>query len=149
MGIFEKEGRFGIDLFSFRLKSHLLNFRIFKYMKTRQDILPQYLKSKLPALQKLCQKYQVKYLYAIGSVLTDKFRDDSDVDLLYELDRPSISDDKYLPTLDGLIAGLIDLFEGREIDLIHYPSLKNPYFIEEVDETKVLLYEQNREEVSV
>ena len=30
-----------------------------------------------------------------------------------------------------------------------YPSLKNPYFIEEVEETKVLLYELNREEVSV
>lgn len=26
-------------------------------------------------------------------------------------------------------------------DLIHYPSLKNLYFIEEIDETKVLLYE--------
>ena len=118
-------------------------------MKVKQHILPHYLKSKHPALQKLCRKYQVKYLYAIGSVLTDRFRDDSDVDLVYELDRPAISDDEYLPTLDGFIAGLLKIFSGRKIDLIHYPSLRNPYFIEAVDETKVLLYDQKREEASV
>lgn len=117
-------------------------------MKPRTVIFPLYLSSKLPALQELCRQYKVKYLWAIGSVLTEKFRADSDVDLVYELDRPSISDENYLPNLDGFIAGLLMLFAGRKIDLVHYPSLKNPYFIEEVDETKVLLYEQNLEEVS-
>ena len=117
-------------------------------MKSVSTILPEILASKLPALQELCSKYKVKYLWAIGSVLTEKFKADSDVDLVYELDRPSISDEDYLSNLDDLITGLLDLFSGRKIDLIHYPSLKNPYFIEEVDETKVLLYEQNREEVS-
>ena len=104
-------------------------------------VLPEYLTRKLPALRALCRKYQVKYLYAIGSVLTDKFGENSDVDLLYELDRPAIPDEQYLPILDGFIEGLLNIFSGRKIDLIHYPSLKNPYFKEEVDETKVLLYE--------
>lgn len=111
--------------------------------------LPEYLATKLPAIQKLCRKHQVRYLYVIGSVLTDKFRADSDVDFLYNLDRAALATGRYLHNLDGLIAGLLNLFPGRKIDLVHYPSLRNPYFIEEVDETKVLLYEQNPEEVSV
>ena len=118
-------------------------------MKLRTSILPEYLASKLPAIQELCHRYEVNYLYAFGSVLTDEFRDDSDVDFLYDLDRAALATGKYLHNLDGLIAGLLALFPGRKIDLVHYPSLRNPYFIEEVDETKVLLYEPNPEEVSV
>jgi predicted nucleotidyltransferase len=117
-------------------------------MKQNDPILPSYLKSRLPAIQQICLSHQVKYLWAMGSVLTDQFGDHSDVDLLYELDRTAISDAAYLPNLDGFIEALLNLFEGRQIDLIHYPSLKNPYFIEEVEETKVLLYEQEREEVT-
>ena len=30
----------------------------------------------------LCKKYKVKYLYAFGSILTNRFNDESDVDLL-------------------------------------------------------------------
>jgi len=91
----------------------------------------------------------MKSLWAIGSVLTDRFHDASDVDLVYELDEPAISEEDYLPNIDGFIAGILVLFAGRKIDLIHYPSLKNPYFIEEVDETKILLYDQNAEEIFV
>lgn len=118
-------------------------------MKPTTAILPSILDSKLPAIQALCRRYKVKHLWVFGSVLTDEFRGDSDIDLLYELDKPAIAEGEYLFNLDGLIAGLLELFPGRKLDLVHYPSLKNPYFIEEVEETKVLLYEQNREEVSV
>lgn len=117
-------------------------------MEIKKDILPQYLKSRLPALQQLCQKFQVKYLWVFGSVLTDKFREDSDIDFLYELDKTNFEPGEYLRNLDGLIAGLMKIFSGRKLDLVHYPSLKNPYFIEEVEETKVLLYDQRRKEVS-
>ncbi|MDX2247491.1 MAG: nucleotidyltransferase domain-containing protein [Bacteroidia bacterium] len=115
-------------------------------MKATTEILPDFLASRLDALQAHCRKYKVKYLWAIGSVLTKNFRNDSDIDLVYDLDRPSISDEEYLSVLDGFISGLLVLFSGRKIDLIHYPSLRNPYFIEEVNETKVILYEQRRVE---
>ncbi len=118
-------------------------------MKPTATTLPEILVSKLPALRNLCHKYHVKYLWAFGSVLTDEFGEDSDIDFLYELDRSAIADGQYLSHLDGLIAGLLDIFSGRKLDLVHYPSLRNPYFVEEIDETKVLLYDQNPEEVSV
>ncbi|MEZ4775484.1 MAG: nucleotidyltransferase domain-containing protein [Bacteroidia bacterium] len=118
-------------------------------MKATTEILPDFLASRLHALQVHCRKYKVKYLWAIGSVLTQNFRNDSDIDLVYDLDRHSIQDEEYLAVLDGFISGLMVLFPGRKIDLIHYPSLRNPYFIEEVDETKVILYEQRSKEVSV
>ena len=91
----------------------------------------------------------VDALYIYGSYVNGYYREDSDIDFLYELDRSAIADGQYLPHLDGLIAGLLDIFSGRKLDLVHYPSLRNPYFVEEVDETKVLLYDQNPEEVSV
>lgn len=118
-------------------------------MKQATGILPPILVSNLAAIQELCRKYKVKHLWVFGSVLTGEFGDNSDIDFLYELDKPAIAEGAYLYNLDRLIAGLLDLFPGRKLDLVHYPSLKNPYFIEEVEETKVLLYEQNREEVSV
>lgn len=118
-------------------------------MKQSTGTLPPILLSNLTAIQELCRKYKVKYLWVFGSAATNKFSGDSDLDFLYELDRPAIAEGEYLYNLDGLIAGLLELFPGRKLDLIHYPSLKNPYFIEEVEETKVLLYEQNREEVFV
>ena len=30
----------------------------------------------------LCKKYKVQYLYVFGSILTNRFNDESDVDLL-------------------------------------------------------------------
>lgn len=118
-------------------------------MESAKSTLPTYLASKLTAIHKICHTYQVKYLYAIGSVLTNGFSEDSDIDFIYDLDQEALKTGTYLQNLDGLIAGLLELFPNRKIDLIHYPSLRNPYFIEEVDETKVLLYEQNPEEALV
>ena len=116
-------------------------------MNPIESTLPTYLAGRLPAIKRICVQCQVKYLYAIGSVLTEGFREDSDIDFLYDLDQRALKTGKYLHNLDGLISGLLGLFPGRKIDLIHYPSLRNPYFIEEVDETKVLLYEQDTEEL--
>ncbi|MEM6805899.1 MAG: nucleotidyltransferase domain-containing protein [Bacteroidota bacterium] len=118
-------------------------------MKVKTVILPEILESKLFALKELCAKKRVKAMWAIGSVLTNKFRNNSDIDLVYELDEASILDKEYLLNLDGLIQGLMNLFSGRELDLIDYSALKNPYFIEEVDETKVLLYGQDTKKVPV
>jgi len=118
-------------------------------LKPTITILPEYLASKLPAIQELCRKYQVTYLWAIGSVLTDEFRDDSDVDFLYDLDRSALATGKYLDNLNGLIAGLLEIFAGRKIDLVHYPSIRNPYLLKSIEATKTLLYAQRSEEVSV
>ena len=38
----------------------------------------------------LCKKYKVSKLFVFGSILTDKFNENSDVDLLVDFDRSQI-----------------------------------------------------------
>lgn len=88
-------------------------------------------------LHTLCKKHKVAKLYAFGSVLTPAFNEESDVDFLVEFERNSISDVggnffKFQFALEDLL--------GREVDLIEYSAIRNPYFKEEVDETKELIY---------
>lgn len=86
----------------------------------------------------LCHKYKVKTLYVFGSILTPRFNDNSDVDFLA----------KFQPEDDPLVAGenriqfYIHLTElmGRKIDLVDEDCIRNPYFREELEETKQLIY---------
>lgn len=92
----------------------------------------------IKAIAALCEKYKVKSLAVFGSILTDRFRDDSDVDMLVDFD----DDVNYLTYSDnflGLYHGLREIF-GREVDLVDESAVKNKYFKEELDETKRLIY---------
>ncbi len=95
------------------------------------------IKDKINDLEKLCQDYDVKNLYAFGSVCTDKFNDKSDIDLLISF--KDISIEKYTDNYFELHYKLEELF-SRKIDLLTENSLSNPYFIESIEETKQLLY---------
>lgn len=82
--------------------------------------------------------HKVKNAYLFGSVLTDRFNPSSDVDFLVNYD----------PSMDPLERGelLLDLQIAledeihRDVDLLTEYSLKNPYFINELNETKYLIY---------
>ena len=86
----------------------------------------------------LCRKYKVKNMYVFGSILTSRFNEEGDVDLLVnfsnELDYLSYADN----ILD-LYADLKDLF-GRNVDLVDESSIKNPYFKKQIAQTKQLIY---------
>ena len=45
---------------------------------------------RIEELKRLCNIYNVKSMYAFGSVCTDKFNDNSDIDLLISFDNLSI-----------------------------------------------------------
>jgi predicted nucleotidyltransferase len=90
------------------------------------------------AINALCEKHKVAKLYAFGSVLSTAFNDESDVDFLVEFHIQDI--DRYVTNFFTLKEELETLF-NREVDLIEYRSISNPYFKEEIDETKSLLYE--------
>jgi predicted nucleotidyltransferase len=97
-----------------------------------------FLQEKLPAINKLFQENHVKNAYAFGSVCTDRFNDKSDVDLLINMDEdlePEVRGELILNVWDSLEAIL-----KRRVDLLTEKSLKNPYFIEELNEKKVLVY---------
>jgi uncharacterized protein len=89
-------------------------------------------------IETLCKKYKVKELYAFGSVTRKDFKKSSDVDLLVDFKKVPLLD--YADNYFDLIYSLEEVFK-RKVDLLTIRSLKNPYFIERVNETKVKVYE--------
>ena len=88
-------------------------------------------------LADLCRQYSVERLFAFGSVLTDRFNDESDVDLIVD-----ISDESPLEYADNyfnLKFGLSDLF-GRPVDLLENKALRNAQMRKHIDESKQLIY---------
>lgn len=99
--------------------------------------MKELIKDKLNDLKKLCQDHDVRTMYVFGSVCTDKFNDKSDIDILISF--KDISIEKYTDNYFELHYKLEELF-NRKIDLLTENSLSNPYFIENIEETKQLLY---------
>lgn len=86
----------------------------------------------------LCKMYKVNKLYAFGSVLTPRFNDDSDVDILVDFNS-EIDHNNYADNFFDFYHALKALF-GRDVDLVDETSVRNPYFKEELEETKRLIY---------
>lgn len=86
----------------------------------------------------LCRKYNVKALYVFGSILTNKFNDKSDVDLLVNFNE-TIDHNNYANNYFDFIEELENLFK-RKVDLVDADSLRNIYFINEVEKTKQKIY---------
>jgi predicted nucleotidyltransferase len=96
-----------------------------------------YLESYIGEIRVLCQKNRVKSLYVFGSVLTDQFTDKSDIDLIVDID--SIDPLEYSDFYFNLKFALEELLK-REIDLLESRALKNPYLIDNINQSKTLLY---------
>jgi hypothetical protein len=90
------------------------------------------------ALDGLCRRYHVRRLELFGSAASGVFRpESSDIDFLVEFD-PDFSErafDDYF----GLHEELEQLF-GRKVDLVCTSALRNPFFIEDVNKSRRLLY---------
>jgi predicted nucleotidyltransferase len=94
---------------------------------------------KLPELKQLCLKYKVKKLSVFGSVLTNEFKENSDIDFLVTFDESRLELLDYADNFFDFMDALENLF-GRKIDLVEEKAMKNPYFIKEVEDTKQILY---------
>lgn len=95
------------------------------------------LKNQLDTIRSLCERYRVKTLYVFGSVLTPNFAPHSDIDLLIDfLDQDPL---RYTTNYFQFKFELEKLF-NRKIDLLEERALKNPYFIENINQRKQLLY---------
>jgi len=87
----------------------------------------------------LCKSHKVKYLYAFGSSVSEKFDPEkSDIDLLVEIDSKDPIDrgEKLLSLWD-----LFEDFFNRKVDLLTDASLRNPFLRKSIDSTKVLIYD--------
>ena len=88
-------------------------------------------------IKKLCYKYNVSKLYFFGSILTDKFNTDSDIDLLVRF--KSIKPEDYADNYFDFKFSLEDLFQ-RKIDLLEEKAIKNPFLKQSIDSTKKIIY---------
>lgn len=89
----------------------------------------------------LCRKYKVAKLWVFGSILTPRFNDNSDVDFSVNFDSETINSEG-LDWADIFFDFLHDLEQlmGRRVDLVCDDAVKNPYFRNELDRTKYLIY---------
>jgi len=85
----------------------------------------------------LCKKHKVKSLYAFGSVLTDQFNAESDVDLIVDFEQLDVLD--YGDNYYELKFALESVF-NRSIDLLEEKAIKNPYFRNAINLNKKLIY---------
>ena len=87
----------------------------------------------------LCRKYKVKTLSVFGSILTDRFNDKSDVDMLVDFEPSDPDTFDYVSNYFGLRDSLEAILK-RKVDLIEYGSNLNPLFKEIIDQKKKIIY---------
>jgi predicted nucleotidyltransferase len=90
-------------------------------------------------LIELCNKHKVKELYFFGSILTEKFNDISDVDLLIQFHQIELLD--YFDNYMELKEELEQLFH-RPVDLVENQAIRNPIFRKVIEREKQLIYER-------
>ena len=88
-------------------------------------------------IQELCRKHKVRKLFVFGSILTDKFNDQSDVDLIVDFDKREIGD--YFINFFDFKYSLEDVL-GRKVDLLEDQPFKNSYLRKNIENTKDLIY---------
>ncbi len=84
------------------------------------------------------KKHKIEKAYIFGSAVTGNFNEDSDLDFLVKFEK-GIEPLEKGELWWNLHDTLRDFF-NREIDIVTEKSLKNPYFIKELEETKELIY---------
>jgi len=88
-------------------------------------------------ISKLCKQYNVKKLFAFGSVLTDRFSEKSDVDLIVDFDKQAIKD-HFLNYFDFKYS-LENIFK-RSVDLLEQQPIRNSYLRKNIENSKTLIY---------
>ena len=90
-------------------------------------------------IRDVCKKHNVKELYAFGSVTDEKkFNEKSDIDLLVEFGDVSVKEyaDNYFYFVDTL-----EKLLGHEVELVTAKYLRNKFFIQALNETKMKIFE--------
>jgi uncharacterized protein len=96
------------------------------------------IETKRAALAQLCTQYYVRRLELFGSATGERFDPDtSDLDFLVEFQ--TLSPREHADAFFGLMEALQKMF-GRPVDLVELRAIRNPYFLQAVEQTRTLLY---------
>ena len=96
--------------------------------------------SQLPGITTLCERYGVSHMELFGSATGTDFNPaSSDFDFLVELDT------SFPGSRAKRWTGLADALEqllGRHVDLINPRYIRNPYFLQAVNNSRTLVYDR-------
>ena len=91
-------------------------------------------------IKKICSDHQVEQLFIFGSINTDKFNEQSDVDILIQfgqLINPQEYFNNYMDFKEKMESVL-----KRVIDIVENQAVRNPIFRKILDRDKILIYER-------
>lgn len=111
----------------------------FYYFYKKKNNKMNLIESHIKDILTLCKSHKVKSLYAFGSVLTDKFNSESDVDLIVDFQQLDVLD--YGDNYYELKFSLENIFK-RSVDLLEEKAIKNPFFRKAINQKKQLIYGQ-------
>jgi len=92
----------------------------------------------LAEIRRIFREHKVVKAYVFGSVCTDSFGEESDVDFIVVFEKRFF--DGYVDNFFSLERQLKQVLK-RNIDLVAEETIQNPYFIKVVNQTKQLIYE--------
>jgi predicted nucleotidyltransferase len=90
-------------------------------------------------IRDLCTKHNVARLFVFGSVLTNRLKKNSDIDLIVDFRDINVYD--YADNYFDLKFSLENLL-NRKVDLLEDKAINNPYLRQSIDSTKQLIYGQ-------
>ena len=87
----------------------------------------------------LCELHNVQQFFLFGSILSTRFNESSDVDVLVQFGQIDLMEyfDNYMEFKEKLE----ELFQ-RPVDLVENQAIRNPIFRKIIDREKLLVYER-------
>ena len=91
----------------------------------------------IDTIRSLCKKHKVAKLFVFGSILTDHFRKNSDIDFIVDFQNMELYD--YADNYFEFKTSLEKIFK-RNIDLLENQAINNPYLRQSIDSQKQIVY---------
>jgi predicted nucleotidyltransferase len=110
-----------------------------RYEVSHEVELPGFLEKHKEELKDLCNIHHVERMFVFGSVLSEGFSSESDVDFLVKI--KDVPVEVYTDSFFEIYEGLQNIL-NRKVDLLTEQSISNPYFLEEINRTKTLIYSE-------
>ena len=95
------------------------------------------IKKNIDKIRSICKNHKVNTLYVYGSVLTNKYNKNSDIDFLVKFRDVELF--YYFENYMSFKENLEKVFK-KNIDLLEEQTLKNPYLIASINRNKELIY---------
>lgn len=90
-------------------------------------------------IKQYCELHKVRTLSTFGSVNSEKFNNESDIDFVVDFNE---NDPFEYTNLYFQLKEKLEKLLKRQIDLVEDRAIKNKFFRKELNETKVLIYGQ-------